>query len=252
MTNSFLPRLWAKARVDWAIDYMRLNGENKELKDEVIALSKQYMFITPYTSFLAMPDEERKLLEAHRQSIATTPGGMSAPAYPVGGDPVIRLKLTDNARSIEAIYPWGDTTSLTRTTPSSNTWTCRFIVPKTIQHGEYGVVLIITWDDNTRSRVTVNFQADREAPGGSGSTQVTQTADGWNVKVSVTATADTHRVMAAMPGREKIELQLNAATGNWEADIPFTGATGDLVQIPLVLFDRGHNRVQLDIEVELR
>ncbi len=51
--NDFLPRLWASRRVGWLIEQIRNNGENKELKDEVIDLGTRYGLVTPYTSYLA-------------------------------------------------------------------------------------------------------------------------------------------------------------------------------------------------------
>ena len=51
--NSFLPRLWASRRVGWLIEQIRLNGETKELKDEVVDLGTRYGIVTPYTSYLA-------------------------------------------------------------------------------------------------------------------------------------------------------------------------------------------------------
>jgi uncharacterized protein YegL len=56
--NSFIPRLWAQRKVGYLLDEVRLRGENDELKDEIIRLSKKYGIITPYTSFLVLPDEE--------------------------------------------------------------------------------------------------------------------------------------------------------------------------------------------------
>ncbi len=49
---SFLPRLWAGRKIAYLLDEIRLYGESDELVTEVIALSKQYGIITPYTSFL--------------------------------------------------------------------------------------------------------------------------------------------------------------------------------------------------------
>jgi Ca-activated chloride channel family protein len=51
--NDFLPRLWASRRVGWLIEQIRSNGENKELKDEIIDLGTRYGIVTPYTSYLA-------------------------------------------------------------------------------------------------------------------------------------------------------------------------------------------------------
>lgn len=52
--NSFLPRLWAIRRVGWLTEQIRLNGEQKELKDEIIELGTRYGIVTPYTSAIAL------------------------------------------------------------------------------------------------------------------------------------------------------------------------------------------------------
>ncbi|MBI1747337.1 MAG: VWA domain-containing protein [Acidobacteria bacterium] len=54
--NDFLPRLWAMRKVTYLLEQIRLNGENAELKNEVLALAKKNGFVTPYTSFLAVED----------------------------------------------------------------------------------------------------------------------------------------------------------------------------------------------------
>ncbi len=50
--HQFLPRLWAQRKVAYLVDEVRLNGENKELIDEITRLSEKYGIMTPYTSFL--------------------------------------------------------------------------------------------------------------------------------------------------------------------------------------------------------
>ena len=52
-TNAFVEKLWASRRVGQIIDEIDLQGKNQELIDELIALSKRYGILTPYTSFLA-------------------------------------------------------------------------------------------------------------------------------------------------------------------------------------------------------
>jgi len=54
--NSFLARLWATRRVGYLLEQIRLNGENKELRDEIIQLGTRYGIVTPYTSFLVTED----------------------------------------------------------------------------------------------------------------------------------------------------------------------------------------------------
>jgi Ca-activated chloride channel family protein len=253
--NSFIARLWAKARVDWAVDQMRLNGENKELKDEVIALSKEYMFITPYTSFLALPKEEaERLNRAPAQTPATpmlgVPAAPSPTAAPVAADPLIRVLAAPDTRGVMAVFPWGQRMNLVL--KADGYWQCRFVVPAYVPHGDYDVVLLITRGDGTKQRLVLNFEADEENPGGSGSSLVSRTQNGWTVRLAVEATDDTSRAEAILPGGEHLPLSFSDQSGRWEASFPLQGAAGTSVMVPVILFDRGHNRITLEIEVELR
>ncbi len=54
----FLPRLWAMRKVGYLLEQIRINGENSELKNEVIRLAKKYGFVTPYTSYLAADEKD--------------------------------------------------------------------------------------------------------------------------------------------------------------------------------------------------
>jgi len=54
--NDYLPRLWATRRVGWLMEQVRTNGEQKELRDEIVDLGTRYGIVTPYTSYLALED----------------------------------------------------------------------------------------------------------------------------------------------------------------------------------------------------
>jgi Ca-activated chloride channel family protein len=54
--KAFVEDLWARRKVGYLLDQIRINGEKKELVDEVTALAKRYGITTPYTSFLVVPD----------------------------------------------------------------------------------------------------------------------------------------------------------------------------------------------------
>ena len=54
--NQFLPRLWATRRVGYLLEQTRLNGENRELVDEIVGLGTRFGIVTPYTSFLVTED----------------------------------------------------------------------------------------------------------------------------------------------------------------------------------------------------
>lgn len=51
--HDFIERVWANRRVGDLVDQIDLHGQSDELVNELIALSKEYGIMTPYTSFLA-------------------------------------------------------------------------------------------------------------------------------------------------------------------------------------------------------
>ena len=55
--NDYLPRLWATRRVGWLMEEIRSNGEQKELRDEIVDLGTRFGIVTPYTSFLAIEEK---------------------------------------------------------------------------------------------------------------------------------------------------------------------------------------------------
>ncbi len=56
--NVFVARVWAGRRIGYLLDQVRLNGEEKELKDEIVKLAMKYGIVTPYTSYLVQEDKE--------------------------------------------------------------------------------------------------------------------------------------------------------------------------------------------------
>lgn len=66
LENDFLPQLWAIRKVGYLLDELRLHGETRELKDEIIALGKRYGIITPYTSYLIAEEAEMQTARGGR------------------------------------------------------------------------------------------------------------------------------------------------------------------------------------------
>jgi len=54
--KSFVEDLWARRKVGYLMDQIRLNGEKKEVLEELLTLAKKYGIATPYTSWLVVPD----------------------------------------------------------------------------------------------------------------------------------------------------------------------------------------------------
>lgn len=76
--NAFVSRLWAVRRIGAIIDQIDLNGEQEELVDELVRLSKKHGVLTPYTSFLA--DERTDLYDdrGQRRSALSSLGRLQA------------------------------------------------------------------------------------------------------------------------------------------------------------------------------
>lgn len=59
--HTYLPRLWAMRRIGYLTEVAKANGDNREVVDEIVALSKKHGIISAYTSFLATdPNEGRR------------------------------------------------------------------------------------------------------------------------------------------------------------------------------------------------
>ena len=89
--HQFLPKLWAQRKVAYLVDELRLNGENKELIDEITRLSEKYGIMTPYTSFLVTEDGPQ------RRALSQLPGTRSDQSVPLSAVQAPALNL---ARSV--------------------------------------------------------------------------------------------------------------------------------------------------------
>ncbi len=54
--HAYLTKIWATRKVGYLIDQIDLYGQNDEMINELVQLSKDYGILTPYTSFLARED----------------------------------------------------------------------------------------------------------------------------------------------------------------------------------------------------
>jgi len=124
--NSFLGRLWATRRVGYLLEQVRLNGENRELKDEIIQLGTRYGIVTPYTSFLVtedmkdignrnIPMEQRRAMDSMSQMAPPSAGpgsegGMGSSRGRTGESAVVyskaetKMKESDKIESPESYF----------------------------------------------------------------------------------------------------------------------------------------------------
>ncbi len=140
-----LPRRWARARVDHLLELIERDGERRQWIDEIVALSKRYKFVTPYTAFLAAP---RSLLRPRRIQ---------------PGDPVLRIECDPGIVSATALFPFGLRLPLVRR-PGTSLWEGRFLVPEGLEDGRYTVRVALRDVSGARVTETKSFVLDGASP----------------------------------------------------------------------------------------
>ncbi len=83
--GKYLPRLWAHRKVAYMLDEIRLNGENKELVNEIVRLAKKHAIVTPYTAGLVVEESELGVLRDDRRRQADAGSPMDRPTTGAGG-----------------------------------------------------------------------------------------------------------------------------------------------------------------------
>ncbi len=94
--NDFLPRLWASRRVGWLIEQIRLNGETKELKDEIVDLGTRYGIVTPYTSYLATDGSVANAAPTDARQLSVLSERAAAKMAPQSGAGAVRQSVQQN------------------------------------------------------------------------------------------------------------------------------------------------------------
>lgn len=122
--HPYLPASWARARVDALLEKIDREGEDKGSIDEIIRLSRRYHFVTPYTSFLAVP---RALLR---------------PRLIRPGDPLLRVRTDSSIVSVIALFPFGLVKPL-RYVGAEDIWQTRFLAPPDLADGVHTVRLVL-------------------------------------------------------------------------------------------------------------
>jgi Ca-activated chloride channel family protein len=64
--KAFVEDLWARRKVGYMLDQVRISGASKELINEIVLLAKRYGITTPYTSYLVVPDAPVPVASARR------------------------------------------------------------------------------------------------------------------------------------------------------------------------------------------
>ena len=228
-----LPRLWARARVDALLEKIEREGEDQATIDEIIRLARQYKFVTPYTSFLAVP---RALLR---------------PRVIRPGDPILRVKTDESIVSVVALFPFGLVQPL-RYLSSEDIWQTRFLAPTDMQDGTYTVRLVL------RDRVGQTYRESKTFVIASKPPVVEVRLDrkrfhrGQTIALRVQASQSTRTLVARLEGAAPVELRWNAsaAANTGELIIPEQTIPGSY-KLTVTAEDIAHNIGTEEVQIEV-
>ena len=228
-----LPREWAKARVDALLEKIERDGEDAATIDEIIRLSREYKFITPYTSFLAAP---RALLR---------------PRLIRPGDPVLRVKTDESIVSVVAVFPFGLMKKL-RYLAGEDTWQTRFLAPEDLSEGTHRVRLLLRDRQGRVFRESKTFVIISKPPVVKVKLDRAQVRRGDRVMLRVSASNTTRTIVARMYGATPVYLRWNPEMGasSGELAVPLTLAAGRY-KVTVTAEDFAHNIGSREVEVEV-
>jgi Ca-activated chloride channel family protein len=173
-SHPWVARTWAKSRVDDVLEEMALTrSPPPELQTEVIELGLAYALVTPYTSFLAVPESEldavqsQKLSEmrAHRAKVLAAnsdAAALSRRSMPPG-DPILTVDAPRDALQVTAFFPFGLVKDL-RFDERLEKWIVRFLVPTDVPDGAYEAQVVIVRRDGALELARASYVIDSQAP----------------------------------------------------------------------------------------
>ncbi len=228
-----LPRLWARARVDALLEKIERDGEDQATIDEIIRLARQYKFVTPYTSFLAVP---RALLR---------------PRVIRPGDPILRVKTDESIASVIALFPFGLVQPL-RYLSSEDVWQTRFLAPTDMQDGTYTVRLILRDKVGHTYRESKTFVIASKPPVVQVKLDRKRFQRGQTIDLRVSASESTRTLVARMEGAVPVALRWDAkaAANTGALTIPDQAIPGTY-KLTVTAEDIAHNIGTQEVQIEV-
>ena len=228
-----LPRLWAKARVDALLEKIERDGEDRASIDEIIRLARKYKFVTPYTSFLAVP---RALLR---------------PRVIRPGDPVLRVRTDASIVSVVALFPFGLTKPL-RHLGKEDIWQTRFLAPMDMEDGTHTVRLVLRDRNGNVYREAKTFVIASKPPTLQVILDRKRFRRGDSIHLKIHASSSTRTLFAQMEGAAPVSLR-------WNPDE--SASTGDLIvpeelapgryRLTVTAEDVAHNIGAQEVQIEI-
>lgn len=243
LTHPQLPRIWAQARVNALLEEIDRGGETAAAIDEIIRLSRRYKFVTPYTSFLAVP---RSLLR---------------PRVIRPGDPVLRVRTDAQIESVIALFPFGLIKPLRHLASedlqapgdaANRLWETRFLAPPDMKDGTYAVRLILRDRNGRTYNEAKTFVIASTPPTVKLQLPRTSLHRGESVEIRASATASTRTLTAHLDGAALVSLRWNnrAATNTGTLVIPADMPIGRYT-LTVTAEDIAHNLGSQEVQVDV-
>ena len=228
-----LPRLWARARVDALLEKIEREGEDQATVDEIIRLARKYKFVTPYTSFLAVP---RALLR---------------PRVIRPGDPILRVRTDESIVSVVALFPFGLVQPL-RHLSSEDVWQTRFLAPTDMQDGTYTVRLILRDQVGHTYRESKTFVIASKTPTVQVKLANKKFHRGQAVDLKVSSSQNTRTLVARMDGAVPVRLRWDAKAGlnTGTLTVPEQAIPG-AYKLTVTAEDIAHNIGTQEVQIEV-
>src|SRR5882724_7430063 len=228
-----VPRLWARARVDALLEKIQRDGEDQATIDEIIRLAREYKFVTPYTSFLAVP---RALLR---------------PRVIRPGDPVLRVRTDESIHSVVALFPFGLLQKL-RYLSDEDTWQTRFFAPSDLQDGTYTVRLVLRDRSGHTYREAKTFVIASKPPVVQIKLDRKRYRRGQVMELKVSASQSTRTLVARLEGAAPVGLKWDPRTGvnTGQLLIPEPAIPGTY-KLTVTAEDIAHNTGSQGVEIEI-
>lgn len=228
-----LPRLWARARVDALLEKIQREGEDQASIDEIIRLARQYKFVTPYTSFLAVP---RALLR---------------PRVIRPGDPVLRVRTHPSIVSVVALFPFGLVQKL-RYLEDEDIWQTRFLAPEDMRDGTYSVRLVLRDAAGNVYRESKTFVIASTPPVIRIKLDQARVRRGQVVELKVAASSSTRSLVARLEGAAPVGLKWDAKAGasTGQLVVPEQAIPG-IYRLTVTGEDIAHNIATQGVDIEI-
>ena len=254
----WVARGWARARIDDLLEQTREKGESEELKNEAIELGLAFEIVTPYTSFLAIPESEmtaaakaattsmrdkrKAILAANKDAAALSRLNMPP------GDPILKVSAPRDAKRVTAMFPFGVSQDLAWD-EFSESWMTRFLVPKDVADGAYEIPVVIVLADGKVTATTVSYTIDSSAPAVNVDARV---VDG-GVELRVTTDEPALEVRAIGIGVGGSAVVLGAGDGGRDATTFFgrVALPPGKHRVRVVVADRARNEAEKTVDVEV-